>query len=592
MAAWSDLRYSARSLTRAPGFAVALWLTIALGIGANASVRGFIRGSVDRGVPLSDVEGAVSLFARGSGDTFGPVSYDDYLLLKAQLSELELLGAVRELHRHVDIDGRSSIMAVAAVTREVAELLNLSLDDGVVVSDRVRRSELYRKARVHGEPVRIDGIDTRVAGVAPDWLEGLYAGRPVDIWTTLPEESLRDSDRGSRTFWALGRLRPGVSVEEAQAAVSARRSAADAIAVLPYTGIAPEVAGGMARIGRLLPIAAGAVFLIACTNIVAFLLARASARSHETSVRVALGASLWQLGRQLLSDSALITVVGGAVGVLLAYWTAHVIPALFFEQDAERLVFSPDVAGIFAASAACAGITIACGLTPLVETRHDDPAAVLQREGTGVSRAQRRVRSGLAVSQMACCSVLVISTALLLAAFRAALRTGAGDRLGRPILATLQASRGFDRPDLGLTYFRNAEQAVESLPGVSATAWVGTLPGGRPMWSAIRAEPPHLPRREVMLDVALFTPRSLALVHLPPVAGRMFGGADTIHSCRVVVVNEEAARALFDGDAVGRSIEDPAGEHAEIIGVVRTRRRARTDAPSRPTVYYYAEQIG
>jgi predicted permease len=591
MAVWADLRYSARSLTRTPGLALTLLLTIALGIGSNASVVGFVRGLVTRDLPVRGIETVASLFARDPQGSFGPVSYDRYLSLRAQREAFESLGAARESQGSIALDGRSALMAVAAVTPEVAALFELALGDGVVLSHRVWQSEFGARAEVRGEPIAIDGVQTRVAGVAPEWLEGLYLGRAVDLWTPLPEASIRGIDRTSPTFWALGRLAPGVSTGRAQDAVDAAGSAGT-IAVLPYTGLTPDVAGGMSRISRLLPAAAGAVFFIACANVATFLLSRASARSHETSVRVALGASRGQLARQLLSDSVLISVAGGAVGMLFALWTANIVPALFFEQDAEQLVFAPDLLGIVAAAAACAGVTVACGLIPLFEVRHDDPARVLQRESAGPSKAMGRVRAGLVVTQMACCCLLVISTVLLFTGFRAALQTNAGYRLGKPILATLDAAQGFNRPDLGLRFFHDAEAAALSLPEISETAFVGTLPGGRPVWQSLRVEPPLLPLRDVVMDVAAFTPRSLDEVTMPPIAGRMFGGADRADACRVVIVNEEASRDLFDGDAVGRSIEDPSGQRVEIIGVVATRTNGRTPARNRPTIYYYAEQTG
>jgi putative ABC transport system permease protein len=592
MAVWADLRYSARSFTRTPGLALMLLLTIALGIGSNASVVGFVRGLVTRDLPLAGIETLVSVFARDAQDGFGPVSYEGYLSLKAQREAFELLGAARESQNGIVVGERSSVLSVAAVTPEFADLLHLSLGEGVVISHRVWQSEFDARPDVRGESIRIDGVSSRVAGVAPDWLEGLYLGSAVDIWAPLQESSLRGVDRSSRTFWAIGRLRPGVSTDRAQATVNATRSGADMIAVVPYTGMTPEAAGGMSRIGMLLPAAAAAVFFIACANVATFLLSRASARSRETSVRVALGASRGRLAMQLLSDCLLLSLTGGAFGILLAVWTAHLVPALFFDQDAAQLVFAPDLFGIVTASAACAGITVACGLIPLFEVRHDDPARVLQRESAGPSKAMRRLRSGLVVAQMTCCCLLVISTGLLLNGFRAALETSVGHRLGPSILATLQWGLGFDRSDLGLRYFREAELAALSLPDVSQTAWVATLPGSRPVWQSIRIERPLLPVEDVEMDVAAFTPQSLAIVAVPPIAGRMFGGGDTAQTCRVVIVNEEAARDLFHGDAVGRSIEDPTGERVEIIGVVATRKASDTTAPNHPAIYYYAEQTG
>jgi hypothetical protein len=129
-----------------------------------------------------------------------------------------------------------------------------------------------------------------------------------------------------------------------------------------------------------------------------------------------------------------------------------------------------------------------------------------------------------------------------------------------------------------------------SLPNISAAAWIGSAPGSRPAWQPMRIEPPGLAIHDVVIDVASFTPQSLALVTLPPVAGRMFAGVDTAEACKVAIVNEEAAAELFDHDAVGRSVEDPAGDRVEIVGVVATRRKAGSAVEIRPTIYYYAEQ--
>ena len=593
MSVFTDLRYSAKSLTRTPIWALALLLTIALGIGSNASVHGFVRGLITPDLPLPGIATIVSVFALDAQRAAGPVSYDSYLSLRDQLDVFQLIGAARESQDRVTFGERSSLMSVAAVTTDLAALLHLGLDAGVVISHRVWLLQFGAKTDVRGLPIRVAGTDTRVAGVAPEWLEGLYRGRAVDVWTLLSERSHQPIDRSSRSFWVLGRLRPDVSIDQAQIAVNAISKDPPPNVLLRYTGMTPEMAGGILRIGTLLRAAAAAVFLIACANVASFLLARASARSHETSVRVAIGARRGQLARQLLSDSVLISVSGAAVGVLLAVWTTNIIPALFFDQDAEHLVFAPDRFGILVASAACAGMTIACGLVPLFEVRHDNPAAVLQRESAGPSAVVRRVRAGLVLVQMAFCCLLVISTGLLLQGFRNALQTNIGNRVGQPILATVQAAPSHTRGEttaLGFKYFDDAEQAALSVMNISRTIWVATLPGSRPVWHSVRVEPPRLPVRDVVLDVAAFTPQSVAQVVLPPLKGRMFGAADSV-KCPVVVVNEEAAQELFDGDAVGRSIEDPAGVSVEIIGVVVERQERKDGVRHRPTIYYYAEQM-
>jgi putative ABC transport system permease protein len=576
----ADLKYSVRGFARSPGLTVALLFTIAVGIGSNAAVLGFVRGTVGRDLPIPDIDRMFSLFARDEQDALGPVSYDGYQLLQAQLGAVARLGAARESQSLVQVRERSQVMSIATITPELADLLQIPANDGVVISHRLWSSEFAAAAGVRGEPLRIDGIDTQVADVAPEGLDGLYIGRAVDIWMPAREPMTNGFDRSSRTFWAIGRLGPNGSIDQVQAIVNSTRSGADAIAVLSYTGLTPEATGGMARITRLLYGAAGVVFFIACVNVATFLLARASARSHETSVRVALGAGRGQLTKGLLSDSVLISVVGGMLGGLLAIWTIDIVPALLFDQDAEELAFVPDVIGTLAVCIVCVLLTIACGLLPLLDLRHDNPAAVLQRETAGPSRGMRRLRAGLVVAQMACCSVLVIGAGLLLKGFRSALQTSVGQSLGQPILATAEAKFGFDRPDLGLRYFDDLEQAGQSLPGVSSTTWVSTLPGVRPAWQSMRIEPPQTPRRDVTIDAVLFT----------PLAGRMFGATDTAQSCRVVVLNEEASREFFDGNPIGRTIEDPIGQRLEVVGVVADVKPAQSAEPGRPKMFLYAEQ--
>ena len=566
--------------------ALALLFTIALGIGSNVTIHGFAEGLTRPDSTRTSVDRVVSVFWREAFREAGPLSYQQYLSLKSRLDVFEWIGAARVSPRTIAMAGQSAIVSVAALTSNLASLLNLSLDDGVVISRRIWRSEFGAKADIRGDQIRIDGVDARVSGVAPEWLEGLYRDRAVDLWMPLHERAPRGVDRSSRNLWVLGRLRPDVSASQAQTAVGPSGVGSGEMRVLPYTGMTLEMAGSLSRVGTLFGFAGGAVFFIACANVACFLLGRAFARSHETALRVALGASRGQLAGELLSDSVVISIAGGAAGMLLALWTSRVIPALLFEQDAERLVFAPDLFSTVGASAACVGITIVCGLLPVIAIPYDRPVTVLQRESAGPSKAIRHLRVGLVVAQMASCCVLVISTAFLLEGLRAALQTTAGNRLGHPILATVQA-----HPDFGIRYFQDVERAARSMAGVSGTAWAARLPGSQPTWQSFRIEPRRLPLREVTLDIAGFTADSVDLFILPPRAGRLFGLPD--RTCRVAIVNEEAAEKLFGGYTVGRIVQDFAGLQVEIIGVVAMRKTEHAAAGSRPTIYYnYADQAG
>jgi hypothetical protein len=350
---------------------------------------------------------------------------------------------------------------------------------------------------------------------------------------------------------------------------------------VPHSGMTPQVSAGISRIARLLGFAAGAVFFIACGNIVSFLLGRAFTRSHETSLRVALGARRWQLTRELLADSIVISIAGGVCGMLLAVWTSRLLPAFLFEEDAERLLFAPDLFSIVIASAACVAIIIGCGLVPALLIPYDRPVTVLRRESAGASSLTSRLRAALVVTQMTSCCLLLISTAFLLDGLRAALRTNLGRSLGEPILATVQGQTAVEQDNI--EYFQQVQRVVHSVPGASGLAWVEQSPGNQPVWKSFRVDPQQLPLRDVTMETAWFTAGSLKSFLLPPKAGRLFGFQDQM--CRVAIVNQEAAAELFGEKTVGRVIQDSSGRPLEIIGVLAEKEKPPAGR-SRPTIYY------
>jgi hypothetical protein len=340
----------------------------------------------------------------------------------------------------------------------------------------------------------------------------------------------------------------------------------------------------LASISRLLRTAATAVFVLACANVAAFLLARASARSKETAVRVAIGARRPQLIRQVVADSVLLSIIGAAAGGVLAYWIGRIVPAMLFSEDAEQMKFAADAGAVALIAAGCAAITIVCGLLPLIETRHDDPGAIMQRENSGPSRASLRIGTGLVVLQMAACTLLVISAGLLFEGYRSALFTSTGRRLADATMATveaLQMSSKSVEATAGHDYFADTARTAEQTLGARSIAWVATVPGNRPVLRSFEFERTGLPLRSFEFERTLFTARSGDSVILPPTQGRLFGTIDS-GRCGGIVLSAEAARQLSSSRIIGRSIESSSG-WSEIVGVVRL----RDDAP-KAVVFHYA----
>lgn len=564
----SGVWYSARSFSRTPGLTLSLLVTIALGTGSSVAIQGFVRGLSPRDYPLRDPRRVVSLFSRNEGNGAGPLTYADFNALRKQSARFEWIGAARLTQASVTLAGQPRLVTIGAVTPELAVLLEIPLKGGVVLSHHTWQNEYSSKPDARGERLRLNRADFHIDGIAPDWLEGIYRGQPVDLWIPLDVETLRS---GGGNLWGVGRLRSNEPVD---------RIEIGGILLRPYTGAPPDMGEGLARVNTLLSLAAAAIFCIAAVNVVTLLLGRASARSQETSLRIALGARASQLVGDLLSDSIVLSVVGGAGGLILALWTSKVVPALLFEQDASFLIFAPQLSTVVATSAVCAGITIACGLLPAVAIPQDRPAAVLRTEGSGPSRTVCLLRSVLVVAEMTLCFLLLVSTAYLSDSLRNALRTSVGRHLGHTVVASLEAG-----PTAGIRYFQAAESAVHAVPGVSGGVWTGRLPGGQPIWRSFRIEKRQPAFRQVPLEINWFDDGSLSRFVLPPAAGRLFGFGDQL--CRTAVVNESAARLLFGVETVGRSILDPARRPVEIIGVV-----AERAARSRPSIYFYAEQPG
>lgn len=574
--AWFRIRNSIRAFANTPGIFLALLATIAIGIGSNASIGGFIGGLAHPRSRLGTSDQIVSIFAHDQSSDAGPLSGAEYRAIRSGATELSWVNAVRIAPLEVAIDGQTETLTVARVMPDLAKALNLPLNGGVVPSDHLWGTEFGgENLAAHA---RINDQELPVTGVAPKALEGLYGDRPIDLWMPYEDEVRPDANPDRRDLWILASLRPGVSLSDAQRAIRAEFKTSDGIEVIPYSGTAPGTARGLASIITLLNFIAGSVFLISCINVASLLLGRAFERSGETSLRVALGATRRALSVELLTDSVVLAFAGGILGLLLAFEAKRVIPSLLFEEDAERLIFVSPVASIITSAIICVGITVFSGMMPIFATVADRPWTVLQREQGSSSTRVVRLRAALVVLEIALCCALVIFAILLLEGFHNALKTGIGQKLGNPILLTVQR-----HPlDFRGEYFKAVEQSMKSVSNVAPVAWTMQLPGSPPIWQSFRIQPASSPLHEVVLDIAEFPRDDQGRPKQQATAGRLFEVRD--QSCGVAVVDRAAAEALSIHAPVGARIFDPTGNPVEIIGVVNT---ASSDIANRgPTIYF------
>lgn len=555
-------------------------LTIALGVGSNVSVFGFVQGLIHPRFPAQDEGRIVSIFVQDKTHAAGPLARHQFQMLRSHSDAFVWIDGARIAPTNVNLGGGSEIAIVGAVMPNLAKALSLPQDGGVTISRRMWQREFGNNVSVAGQRIQINETRLPITGIAPDRLEGLYRDQVVDLWTPLPTVSFQGQDQDSRDVWVLARIRDGVSVGEAQRDIRQQLGDAAGIYLASYSGASPTMAWGLSQIGTMLEFASVAVFFVACCVVASLLLGRALRRIHTMSINVALGATRFDLMMESLTDCMVVSLVGGALGLLLAIGTARILPSLLFAEDAERLVFAPRLYSILLSSLVCVGIIVTCGFLPILATTTDRPWNVLRRESGLPSKAVARFRALLVVGQITICCLLTIFTTVLFESFHTLIRTTAGHGVGDLVLATVRAQQGM--PD-DTNYFKAVEQTAKTMPDLSPLAWTTLIPGSLPDWRSFRVQAPTSSLRDVQIDIAgpQSAPGSLERRRL---WGRPFEAQD--QSCHVAVVDEEAASTLFGPGTVGMTIQDPSGAPVEIVGVVKrvpgdTRGKRRS-----PTIYF------
>ena len=635
----SDLTFALRQLRKSPGFTFIAVLVLALGIGANTAIFSVVNAVLLRPLPYPHSEQLVLLRERlhgPAGFESGSVSYMNYLdWLAAQKSFTDLGLARAERVSLSARDGKSAPQAIRAarVTAnylsilQVPPLIGRDFVEGddvpgaakvALISERVWRTRFGASPAIVGQRLNVDGVPREIIGVVP---ERVRFPRDCDVF--LPLANLRaDHDflaRGNHeSFSAIGRLKSNATLQRATAELDT--IAADLARRYPDSNTGRQVSaklllefsvGEYRYLLAVLLAAVACVFLIACANVANLQLARGLARRKELAVRAALGASRWDLARQMLMESGVVALLGGICAVLIALWSLDTIRALvppnvprFQETSIDALVL-----GITTIISMLAGLLV--GMWPAFRVSNTSSVAseLHEEAARGSSGAQRqRARGALVIAQVALAVVLLAAAGLTLKSFWRSQQVPLGfDPRGVLTMTVALPPARYDSPEKIVRFYDQVLEKLRRIPGVAAAAICNNAPFDHNEWDSsfhITGTPPDPPGKEPVSEMAIVSPDYFRALGMQILRGRDFGPADVSGHPATAVIDELAAQKFFPGiDPIERKIDDPVttGDSnakpipVTIVGIVaHTRNNApgdKVDVRNLPMMYFSASQF-
>ena len=599
----SDLRYGARMLRKSPGFTIVAILTLALGIGANTALFSIVNGVLLNPLPYSNPDRLITIHESKPNFRTGSISYPNFLDWQKENHSLSAMAVARPTSFSLTHLGDAEQVKAEFVTSDFLPILDVHpvigrlfvpADDQVGAAPVALISAAFWNRKFGGAPdalgkvLDLDGRGFTIVGVIPATFDlTLGAFEPSEVYAPVVQwKNNLLFDRGAGLgFHGIGRLKPGVTVQQATADFNAITSALAATypevnkdvgaTLIPFK---ERLVGGVRRSLLVLFCAVGFVLLIACANIANLMLARSSGRSREFAVRSTLGAPRGRLIRQLLTESVLLGLAGGVLGLLLASWGTRA--ALASLPDA--LPRSHEVGIDFrvllftAAIALLAGIGF--GLVPALKLARADLQGNLREGGRTASGSRHATHAALVVVEMALALVLLVGAGLML---RSLVRLWSADPGFQPDGVI---SFGLSLPPSMLganaaavrTAFREVDSTLAATPGVQAVSlsWGAFPMDGDDEWLFwLDGHPKPTTRAEMNWTLEyVVDPDYLKVMRIPLRSGRFFTAQDDEHSPRVVLVDEVFAQKYFSGDdPVGKRLfleTGDASESAQIIGVV------------------------
>lgn len=598
----NDFRYALRSLLQRPGFMAIAVITLALGIGGTTAIFSTVNALLVRPLDFPELERIVAVWERqpSRGVQRNEASMANYLDWKAQNQSFEHLGLFRWWSTNLtglDTPERVQGFLVSANFLDVVGVKPAlgrgfspdadqpGKDPVAVLSYGLWQRRFAGDPNIVNKTIKLNGIERTVIGVMP---QGFTYPKGAEVWAPITITPELARSRTSHSYLIIGRLKRGATVEQAQsdlAIIAGRLEKEYPESNTGWSvGVFPLVADTVRQYSTALWVmmsAVGLVLLIACANVANLTLARAAGRQKEIALRAALGANRWRIVRQLLIESLLLAFIGGAAGVLIAYWGVDLLRALNpgeaarFAPGWDRMGINLSVLAFTLAVSVFSGLLF--GLAPAWQSSKPDLNQMLKEGGRRSSSGSHRLRRLLVISEVALSLMLLVSAGLLMRSFLSLLKTSPGFNPDNVLTMSLvlPAAKYKETPQRA-TFYSDLVQRVAALPGVESVAAVNFLPlGGSNSSDAflIEGTPEPPPGQEFMGRYRVCTPDFFQTLGIRVVGGRAFTEQDNSGALPVIIVNETLARRFWpNSDAVGKRmrIMGPPAENPwmQVVGVV------------------------
>jgi macrolide transport system ATP-binding/permease protein len=635
-----DLRYGLRMLAKSSGFTTVAVLSLTLGIGANTTIFTLAKAVFLHSVPVQNPSRVMMLYSTAQ-DRSGPLQqylgtpYPNALDYQNDLNSFSGISISFGFGFGLIISGQRTEIPGQLVSANFFDVLGVPpvIGRGFSPDDESSRRpvavlsyELW-KTRFGGDPqtigktIQLDQMEYSVIGVAPRSFRGVGQLGSPDVWIpiSLADEVLTQQakdlfhDRGFRAVNMVGRLKPGATFAQADGEVHAlaaqlqreypndNAGRGEMIVPINYTSIPPQAHGIFALAGAVLTVIVGLVLLIACANVANLLLARATQRQREIAVRLALGASRKRLIRQLLTESFLLALLAGILGIFCAYWAKSALVSFLPPGLTRNLDFSLDGRVLFYTFALAVVATLIFGLVPSLQASRANTVVAL-KDRTGAPTGGTHwygLRGALVMLQVALSVIALIGAGLFIHSLRNAEEINPGFEVQHELTLFLNpGAQHYQQPQAEALY-RDLVQRLDSLPMVSA-GLSDNFPLGGGLWRTTFTDGVNTndPRNGKLTPVANVSPGFFDAAGIPLLEGRSFTESDDASARQVAIVNEAAARGFWSG-------KDPIGQHLHflgeswvptVVGVVKTVKYGTLGEPPQPIVYlplkqYYQDAV-